>query len=43
MHLKTLGKYYIVDTGIRSLLTSGSARDTGHLKSKTDADIDKFE
>jgi predicted AAA+ superfamily ATPase len=30
-HLKTLGKYYIVDTGIRSLLTSGSALDTGHL------------
>ena len=30
-HLKTLGKYYLVDTGIRSLLLSGSAADTGHL------------
>ncbi|MDL2274164.1 ATP-binding protein [Oscillospiraceae bacterium OttesenSCG-928-G22] len=30
-HLKTLGKYYLVDTGVRSLLLSGSAADTGHL------------
>jgi hypothetical protein len=30
-HLKTLGKYYLVDTGIRSLLLSGSATDVGHL------------
>ena len=30
-HLKTLGKYYLVDTGIRTLLLSGSAVDTGHL------------
>lgn len=30
-HLKTLGKYYIVDTGLRYLLTSGSAADTGHI------------
>lgn len=30
-HLKTLSKYYLVDTGIRNLLLSGSAADTGHL------------
>lgn len=30
-HLKTLGKYYIVDTGIRSLLLSSGASDIGHL------------
>lgn len=30
-YLKTLGKYYIVDTGIRQMLMSQSAMDTGHL------------
>jgi predicted AAA+ superfamily ATPase len=30
-HLKTLGKYYLVDTGIRNFLLSGSAADMGHL------------
>ncbi|MFI3237830.1 MAG: ATP-binding protein [Lachnospiraceae bacterium] len=30
-YLKTLGKYYIVDTGIRSLLTSSAQSDLGHL------------
>lgn len=30
-HLKTLGKYYIVDTGIRNLLQSSGASDIGHL------------
>ena len=30
-HLKTLGKYYMVDTGIRNLLLSGAAADIGHL------------
>jgi predicted AAA+ superfamily ATPase len=30
-HLKTLGKYYIVDTGIRNMLLSGSSADLGHL------------
>ena len=30
-HLKTLGKYYLVDTGLRSILLSGSASDLGHL------------
>ena len=30
-HLKTLGKYYMVDTGLRNLLLAGSASDTGHL------------
>lgn len=30
-YLKTLGKYYLVDTGIHNLLRSGSAADTGHL------------
>ncbi|MDR1559663.1 MAG: ATP-binding protein [Clostridiales bacterium] len=29
--LKTLGKYYIVDTGLRELLISGSSPDIGHL------------
>ncbi len=29
--LKTLGKYYIVDTGLRNLLLSSSAADIGHL------------
>ncbi len=30
-HLKTLGKYYIVDTGIRNLLLSSAGEDKGHL------------
>ena len=30
-HLKTLGKYYLVDTGIRNLLLSGSSSNLGHL------------
>lgn len=30
-YLKTLGKYYLVDTGLRSILLSGSASDLGHL------------
>lgn len=30
-NLKTLGKYYIVDTGLRDILTSGSSGDIGHL------------
>ncbi len=30
-HLKTLGKYYIVDTGIRNLILSSGASDIGHL------------
>ncbi|MDR1352903.1 MAG: ATP-binding protein [Treponema sp.] len=30
-HLKTLGKYYIVDTGIRDLLLAASSADLGHL------------
>lgn len=30
-HLKTLGKYYLVDTGIRSMLLSSSVADLGHL------------
>ena len=30
-HLKTLGKYYIVDTGIRNMLLSNAASDLGHL------------
>lgn len=29
--LKTLGKYYIVDTGIRNMLLSSAASDLGHL------------
>jgi predicted AAA+ superfamily ATPase len=30
-HLKTLGKYYLIDTGLRNILLSGSASDLGHL------------
>lgn len=30
-NLKTLGKYYIVDTGFRDMLVSGSSSDLGHL------------
>lgn len=30
-YLKTLGKYYIIDTGIRNLLLSSGASDIGHL------------
>ena len=30
-NLKTLGKYYIVDTGMRDMLTCGSSSDIGHL------------
>ncbi len=30
-HLKTLGKFYLVDTGIRNILLSSSASDLGHL------------
>jgi len=30
-YLKSLGKYYIVDTGIRNLLMAGSSSDLGHL------------
>jgi predicted AAA+ superfamily ATPase len=30
-HLKTLGKYYIVDTGIRNLLQAASSADLGHV------------
>jgi len=29
-HLKTLGKYYIVDTGLRNMLLAGSSVDLGH-------------
>lgn len=29
--LKTLGKYYIVDTGLRDMLVSSSSEDLGHL------------
>jgi len=29
--LKTLGKYYLVDMGIRNILISGSASDLGHI------------
>lgn len=29
-HLKTLGKYYLVDTGIRNLLLTGYSADIGH-------------
>lgn len=29
--LKTLGKFYIVDTGLRNFLLSGNTSDTGHL------------
>jgi predicted AAA+ superfamily ATPase len=34
-HLKTLAKYYIVDTGIRNLLVSGASSDLGHLLENT--------
>lgn len=30
-HLKTLGKYYIVDTGLRQMLLSQGSADLGHL------------
>lgn len=30
-YLKTLSKYYLVDTGLRNLLAAGSASDLGHL------------
>ncbi len=30
-HLKTLGKYYVVDTGLRNMLASGFESDLGHL------------
>jgi len=30
-HLKTLGKYYLVDTGLRNILLSGTTSDLGHL------------
>lgn len=30
-YLRTLGKYYMVDTGLRNLLVAGSAADLGHL------------
>jgi predicted AAA+ superfamily ATPase len=30
-YLKTLGKYYIVDTGIRNLLLASTSRDLGHM------------
>lgn len=30
-HLKTLGKYYMVDTGLRNLLLAGGSADLGHL------------
>lgn len=30
-HLKTLGKYYLVDTGLRNLLLTSTASDLGHL------------
>jgi Predicted ATPase (AAA+ superfamily) len=30
-YLKTLGKYYIVDTGLRDMLTSISSADIGHI------------
>jgi len=29
-HLKTLGKYYLVDTGLRNMLLTGSSSDLGH-------------
>lgn len=31
LFLKTLGKFYIVDSGLRDLLVSGSSSDIGHL------------
>jgi predicted AAA+ superfamily ATPase len=30
-HLKTLGKYYLVDIGIRNILLSGATADLGHV------------
>ena len=30
-HLKTLGKYYLVDSGIRNMLLSSSSSDLGHI------------
>lgn len=30
-HLKTLGKYYLVDTGLKKLLSSNKTGDTGHM------------
>lgn len=30
-HLKTLGKYYLVDTGLRNLLLTSTAADLGHI------------
>ncbi|MFZ3132495.1 MAG: ATP-binding protein [Desulfosporosinus sp.] len=30
-HLKTLGKYYLVDSGIRNLLLASSSSDLGHM------------
>ena len=30
-HLKTLGKYYIVDTGLRNYLVAGKSQDLGHI------------
>ena len=30
-HLKTLGKYYMVDAGLRNLLLAGGSTDLGHL------------
>lgn len=30
-YLKTLGKYYLVDTGIRNMILFGSSSDVGHL------------
>jgi len=29
-HLKTLGKYYLVDTGLRNMLLTGTSADLGH-------------
>jgi len=29
-HLKTLGKYYLVDTGLRNMVLSGASADLGH-------------
>ncbi|MCL2404452.1 MAG: ATP-binding protein [Defluviitaleaceae bacterium] len=29
-HLKTLGKYYLVDTGLRNMLLTGASADLGH-------------
>ena len=30
-HLKTLGKYYLVDSGIRNMLLANSSSDLGHI------------